>query len=146
MRVGSRGSLDTDPPSYFESWITGEMHDHGIPGVSTAVVKNGRVEWASGFGLADVRTGRKVGTDTAFQIASVSKPIAAIAIIESFVDHGLSLSAPIAPIQFSDGSTWTLPNPYSLPVIAQGLLSHTAGIIPFHYSGFIPGHVLPTLA
>ncbi|MCV6984033.1 beta-lactamase family protein [Mycobacterium shinjukuense] len=134
------------PPADFASWIEGEMHSAQIPGASVAVVKNYRVEWAAGFGLADVHTGRKVNTDTPFQIASVSKPIAAIAIIESFFDHGVSLTAPFAPIRFPDGSMWTVPNTYSRPVTAQGLLSHTAGIAAFHYSGLEPGQVLPTLA
>jgi CubicO group peptidase (beta-lactamase class C family) len=133
------------PPTDFVSWINHEMKTYQIPGASIAVVHDYTIQWASGFGLADTSTGRRVTTGTPFQTASVSKPIAAIGIIQSFADHGVSLSAPIQPITFPDASTWTLPNPYPQPVTSTELLSHTAGIVSFHYSGFSPGQVLPTL-
>lgn len=118
------------------------MQRHGIPGASIAVVKDYTIDWASGFGFADLSTGRKVDTATAFQVASVSKPIAAI---ESFANHGVPLNGPIPPVTFPDGSSWTVANPYSQPVTAEQLPSHTAGIASFHYSGFTPDQVLPTL-
>lgn len=134
-----------EPPGDFVSWIDTQMKASRIPGASIAVVRDYHIQWAAGFGLADVNTGRRVTTDTPFQAASISKPIAAIVIIESLLDHGLSLNAAIPAITFSDASTWKLPNPYPDPVTVRELLSHTAGVVGFHYSGFAVGQQLPTM-
>ena len=50
----------------------------GVPGVSIAVIRNFRVEWERGYGVADVETGPPVDAETVFQAASISKPVAAI--------------------------------------------------------------------
>ncbi len=49
----------------------------GVPGMSISVVHQGRTVYARGFGVRDVRTGAPVDADTVFQLASVSKTIAA---------------------------------------------------------------------
>ena len=52
-----------------------ELH---IPGVSIAVIHNGAIEWARGFGLKQTG-GVPIGADTLFQAGSISKPLAAMA-------------------------------------------------------------------
>lgn len=44
-----------------------------VPGVSIAVIKDFKIEWARGYGIADVETGAAVTPDTMFQAASISK-------------------------------------------------------------------------
>jgi CubicO group peptidase (beta-lactamase class C family) len=56
------------------------MTDSGIPGMAVAVVHGGKTVYAKGFGVRDTRTGEKVDPDTVFQLASLSKPIAATAV------------------------------------------------------------------
>src|ERR1700739_3793978 len=46
-----------------------------VPGVSIAVIKDFKVQWAKGYGVADANTGRPVEVDTLFQAASISKPV-----------------------------------------------------------------------
>jgi CubicO group peptidase (beta-lactamase class C family) len=53
------------------------MASSGIPGMAIAVVHGGKPIYAKGFGVRDIRTGEKVDPDTVFQLASLSKPIAA---------------------------------------------------------------------
>ena len=53
------------------------MRKHKVPGVSISVIRNGKIEWARGFGIADVETGRAVTPQTLFQAASISVPITA---------------------------------------------------------------------
>ena len=43
------------------------MQRFRVPGVSIAVIKDYRIHWARGYGVADVATGRKVDTETLFQ-------------------------------------------------------------------------------
>lgn len=54
------------------------MQQLNAPGLSVAVAIDGKIVWAEGFGLADIEEKRPVTTDTLFQAASISKPIAAI--------------------------------------------------------------------
>src|SRR6476660_7657703 len=49
-----------------------------VPGVSIAVINNGAIEWARGFGVVDVGSKQPVKADTLFQAASISKPVFAM--------------------------------------------------------------------
>ena len=53
------------------------MRSSGIPGMAVAVVHGGKTLYAKGFGVRDTRTAEKVDADTVFQLASLSKPVAA---------------------------------------------------------------------
>ena len=53
------------------------MAASGIPGMAVAVVHGGKTVYAKGFGVRDTRTGQPVDADTVFQLASLSKPLAA---------------------------------------------------------------------
>ena len=57
--------------------ITDTMRRTGVPGVAAAVVHRGRLLYADGFGVRDVRTGAPVNTQTVFRLASVSKSLSA---------------------------------------------------------------------
>ena len=48
------------------------------PGLSIAVVKDFKVEWARGYGVKDIDTKEPVTTETLFQAGSISKPVAAM--------------------------------------------------------------------
>lgn len=52
-----------------------------IPGVSVAVVKDGKVVLAKGYGLASVELGVPATADTVYQLASVTKTFTATAIM-----------------------------------------------------------------
>jgi len=60
---------------------------HGIPGVSIAITDQGRLVYARGFGYADVGQRERVQPESLFRIASISKPITAVAILQ-LVDQG----------------------------------------------------------
>jgi CubicO group peptidase (beta-lactamase class C family) len=47
-----------------------------IPGLSAAVARDGAVEWAQGFGLAEAERGRRTTSHTPFHLASLTKPFA----------------------------------------------------------------------
>lgn len=53
------------------------MESARIPGMAVAVVHGGKTLYAKGFGVRDTRGSAKVDADTVFQLASLSKPIAA---------------------------------------------------------------------
>ncbi|MCA9140437.1 MAG: serine hydrolase, partial [Planctomycetales bacterium] len=67
------------------------MKDHRVPGVSIAVTNRGKVVFARGYGYADVATGDQVTPDSLFRIASISKPITAVAVLQLIEQGKLKL-------------------------------------------------------
>ncbi len=70
------------------------MVPRGIPGGALAVVRERRLVYARSYGLADREKGIAATPETLFRIASLSKPITAVAILK-LVDQGrLALDSP----------------------------------------------------
>jgi len=61
--------------------IWDRMEHHGVPGVSIAVINDGVVEWAKGYGSKQAGGSDSVSVSTLFQAASISKPVTAAAIL-----------------------------------------------------------------
>lgn len=120
------------------------MDDLGVPGVGVAVIHDFEVHWARGFGVADVQTGAPVGVETLFQAASISKPVAAMAVLRAVQDGRFSLDDDINGILTSwqlDGGDFTGGH----PVTPRMLTSHTSGLGDgFGFPGYPPGDPLPT--
>ena len=117
----------------------------GVPGISVAVIKDYRIHWTKAYGVADVETGAKVDTDTLFQAASISKPVAAMAVLKSVEDGRFDLDDDINSILKSwklPGSQWTKDR----PVTPRTLTSHTSGTGDgFGFPGYDPSDPTPTL-
>jgi CubicO group peptidase (beta-lactamase class C family) len=72
------------------------MNQSGVPGLSIAVIENGKIAWIGSFGVKNVTTGDKVDDRTVFQAASLSKPVFAYAVLK-LVDQGkLDLDTPLS--------------------------------------------------
>jgi CubicO group peptidase (beta-lactamase class C family) len=71
------------------------MESSGIPGMAVAVVHGGKTLYAKGFGVRDTRSPEKVDPDTVFQLASLSKPIAATVVAHQVGIRDLGWDAPI---------------------------------------------------
>lgn len=67
---------------------------HGVPGAAVAVSKEGRLVYARGFGYANVESRIPVEPNSRFRIASISKPITAMAILKLMEDGKLDLDDP----------------------------------------------------
>jgi CubicO group peptidase (beta-lactamase class C family) len=64
------------------------MEQQGVPGVAIALVRDGRVVWAEGFGVTNVLTGKPVTPDSTFKVASNSKVVTAYIALR-LVDQGM---------------------------------------------------------
>src|SRR5262249_31191544 len=58
--------------------LADRMRQLRVPGVSVAVINNGRIEWAKGYGVVEAGSPVRVNPATMFQAASISKPVAAM--------------------------------------------------------------------
>jgi CubicO group peptidase (beta-lactamase class C family) len=81
----------------FDQIIPDLMRKHAIPGGAVAVLRDGRLIYARGFGYADVENKTPVQPDALFRIASVSKPITSAAIMKLVEEGKLELDDRVAP-------------------------------------------------
>lgn len=82
----------------FDEMMHDFLNEHKVPGGAIAVTDHGRLVFARGYGYADLKTMQKVMPESLFRIASISKPITAIAILQ-LVDQGkLSLDAKVLDV------------------------------------------------
>ena len=119
--------------------------EHDIPGASIAVIENGRIAWARGFGLADLARGRPVTADTLFQAQSITKTLTALATVKLLAAEEIALDEPVN--RYLTG--WTIPeNDFTkkVPVSFRMLLNHTGGLSNPYPDGCCgPKETLPTL-
>jgi CubicO group peptidase (beta-lactamase class C family) len=66
----------------FERYLEPLRVQAGIPGLSAAVVQNGRIVWEQAFGLADVERSIHVRADTPFFIADLSQTLGATVLMQ----------------------------------------------------------------
>jgi CubicO group peptidase (beta-lactamase class C family) len=113
----------------FNDLMNSFMKKHKIPGGALAVTKDGRLIFARGFGYADVEAKIPVQPTSLFRIASLSKPITAVAVMQLIEKGLLKDSDKIADaLQFQDHlpDSVRLHPDWQKITIAQ-LLTHTAG-------------------
>ncbi|MGD8699442.1 MAG: serine hydrolase domain-containing protein [Gemmatimonadales bacterium] len=123
--------------------LAARMERHGVPGISIAVINDGKIEWARGYGFADVEEGKAVTANTLFQAASISKPVAATAALKFVQDGRLDLDENVNLKLVS----WKVPeNEHTAvdPVTLRGLLTHSAGMTVHGFPGYARSADIPT--
>lgn len=124
--------------------IEERMRELGIPGVSIAVINNGKLEWAKGYGMADSSENRKVTTETMFLAGSISKPVAALRAHQLAEQDIISLDTNVNNYLTS----WTLPdNEFTTieKVTTRRILNHTAGLTVWGFPGYDKGDTIPSV-
>lgn len=123
--------------------LADRLKHYKIPGISVAVIDGGAVVWARGFGAAEI-AGRPVTDNTLFQACSMSKPVAALAIMREVERGGFDLGRPVNEYL----SAWRVPDSElsrGEAVTLARLLSHTAGLSVPGFPGYSEGVPLPTI-
>jgi CubicO group peptidase (beta-lactamase class C family) len=128
-----------------DRWNMAErMKKYNINGVSIAVIHNYKIEWARGFGYADVSENRPVTENTLFQAASISKSLNAVGVLRLVQGKKLDLNADINKYLL----TWKFPydeKSNNKQITLTNLLSHTAGLTIHGFPGYAKGDSLPTI-
>jgi CubicO group peptidase (beta-lactamase class C family) len=96
-----------------------------IPGASVAIVENGNVTFAKGYGYAEVTKKIPATADTPFRAGSISKSFTSIAIMTLVEQHKLSLDDKLA--DFAPEVHFVNPWEATNPVRLANLLEHTTG-------------------
>lgn len=134
--------LKGHPPQRFT--LDERMKALHVRGVSVAVIQNYAIEWAKGYGMADVEAHRPVTPETLFQAGSISKPVAAVAAMKLVETGRLRLDDPVNTFL----KTWKLPdNEFTKQqkVTLRRIMSHSAGITVHGFPGYAADETVPSL-
>jgi CubicO group peptidase (beta-lactamase class C family) len=119
-----RKVVEKDDPRECKT-LQDRMAAYRVPGVSIAVIHNGSIDWAQGFGVAEVGGG-PVTRETLFQAGSISKPVAAMAALHLVEQGKLALDSDINEALTS----WRIPPSATAPgaAVTLRLAQHRLGL------------------
>lgn len=116
--------------------------EHDVPGVSLAVIDDGRIVHARGYGFLTRAGANPVTPETLFQACSLSKPLVSVALMR-LVDQGrLGLDDPVNEHLRS----WKIPDNEVArgdQITVRHLLTHTSGLTAGMHPGYARGTPLP---
>lgn len=124
--------------------IVDQMKEMKVPAVSIAVINDGKIEWAKAYGVLSCGAHQKANATTRFQAGSISKPVAAFAIL-TLVDKGLIELDEDVNLKLL---SWKVPeNAYTKDnkVTPRNVLSHSSGLSVIGFDGYKKGELIPTL-
>ena len=123
--------------------IEDRMTQYRVPGVSVAVIENGKIAWTRGIGIKEAGKPDVVTPDTLFQAGSVSKPVAVSAMLRLVGGGTLNLDTDVNRYLTS----WKVPeNQFTAAekVTLRRIASHSAGLTVHGFRGYAPDAPLPT--
>jgi serine beta-lactamase-like protein LACTB len=137
-------SVPVAPPPFaaaarIDALISTAMRSHSIPGLSVAVVAGGSLAWSNGYGMADLENFVPAQPITVYRLASLSKPITAVAVMQLVERGALQLDVPIRRYvpEYPD-KPW--------PVTVRQLLCHQGGVRNWTEEEFVSTRHYGTLA
>ncbi|HEY4670583.1 MAG TPA: serine hydrolase domain-containing protein, partial [Gemmatimonadaceae bacterium] len=112
----------------FDLFVTDFMRKLAIPGGAVAVMRDGKLIYARGFGYADVENKTLVQPDALFRLGSVSKTLTATAIMKLVEEGKLHLDDRVAPLiaQLTPAPGATV-DPRWDQITIRHLLNHAGG-------------------
>jgi CubicO group peptidase (beta-lactamase class C family) len=124
--------------------VAKQMAQKQIPGVSLAIISDGKMVRASAYGFADVSHKIPVTTETLFQAGSISKAVSAVGVLRLVEQHKLSIDEDVN----KKLQSWKLPeNEFTRDekVTVRRLLCHGAGLTMHGFPGYSTKAPIPTL-
>ncbi len=120
------------------------MDHYRVPGVSIAVIDQGTIAWARGYGVREEGGRLPVTETTLFMVKSLSKPVTALAALRLVERGELAHDRPVNEQLLS----WKVPTnelTRQAPVTLRTILSHTSGLTQWGVPSYLRGAPLPTL-
>jgi CubicO group peptidase (beta-lactamase class C family) len=138
------GGLPTVRADEIDDIVAEQMHEKQIPGLSLAIVLDGKIVRAHGYGFSDERGKVAVTTETLFQAGSISKPVTAVGVLRLVEQNQIDLDADVN----SKLRSWKVPeNEFTKDkkVTVRRILSHGAGLNVHGFPGYAVKSRIPTL-
>src|ERR1044071_2124817 len=110
--------------SAIDDYVRAEMNKQKIPGLALAIVKNGQVVMAHGYGLSNVEHQVPVKPETIFQSGSVGKQFTATAIMMLVQEGKVKLEEKISTYLGEVPDAWK-------DMTVRHLLTHTSGLTDY---------------
>ena len=129
----------TDSLKNIERLITVMQLEGKIPGATILVARNGKIVYHTAEGFRDVEGEMALDTNAIFRIASMTKPVVAVAIMQLYERGLINLGDPVSKFipSFADpevmvelnrtDTSWTA-RPAEREITIHHLLTHTSGI------------------
>lgn len=117
--IAALSAVDLEISHFMKQW--------NLPGGSVALVKDGKLVYAKAFGKADINIPAK--TDNLFRIASLSKPITAIAVMKLVEEGKISLADKVFGEEgiLNDPQYSNIHDDRIKEITIENLLQHTGG-------------------
>ena len=140
---GLVGGIVLKDDEHAKHTLADRMKELNVPGVSIAVIHNGKIEWARGFGVRSIG-GAPVNAETMFQAGSISKPVASLACLRLVQQGKLALDTDVNTYLTS----WKFPSDpvaQGKPITLRELLTHTGGTTVHGFPGYASNEPVPTV-
>src|SRR6188474_3006830 len=92
--AGTASAQNSPGSAALDASLRGAVERKDVPGVVALVTDRDRVLYQGAFGVADVATGRPLTTDALFRIASMTKPITSVALMQLVEQGRIGLDDP----------------------------------------------------
>jgi len=137
--AGTASAQNSSGGSTLDVSLRGAVERNGVPGVVALVTSRDRVLYRGAFGVADVATGRPLAADALFRIASMTKPVTSVALMQLVEQGRIGLDDPAENVlpelkglqvltSFDPASgVYTLRAPARPPTVRH-FLTHTSGL------------------
>src|SRR4029078_5035279 len=113
----------TDLEAFLDGLVPLQLKANDIAGATVAVVKNGEVFFARGYGDADVKQKRPVSAqETLFRPGSISKLFTWTAIMQLFEQGKLDLDRDV-----NEELDFKIPDAFGKPITLKNIMTHTPG-------------------
>ena len=107
-----------------DAYIEAQMKDIRLPGVAIGIIQGDQIVYLKGYGVADP-SGRAVTAQTPFSLASLAKPVTALAVMQLVEAGDIELDAPVQRylpyFRLADEQV-------SAAITVRHLLNHTSGL------------------
>jgi methyl acetate hydrolase len=137
--TGSASAQSSPGNAAIDSSLREAIERKDVPGVVALVTDRERVLYQGAFGVADVSTGRPLTQDAIFRIASMTKPVTSVALMQLVEQGRIGLDDPASKYlpelaelkvfeSFDPATGAYKVRPASRPATVRHFLTHTSGL------------------
>jgi CubicO group peptidase (beta-lactamase class C family) len=137
--TGNADAQNSQASAALDASLRGAVERHDVPGVVALITDRDHVLYEGAFGVADVASGRQLTTDALFRIASMTKPVTSVALMQLVEQGRLGLDDPaeqylpelvgLKVIESFDATTGAYQvRPASRPPTVRHFLTHSSGL------------------